>query len=315
MLYAYERIEFPTQPTFLSNKNAIPSGVAYGSGVLTTSVKDNNGIMHYASYFAAKLKVRVAKPAVTTVGGGTSYVKNTETTGDLQKVTSGVTGYDNNKNFVGSSVGTSGVSSYSQTVTNSGAIGKTETDTKYTQTVANTITGSTASSTTVNKFSTTDKYNGLSNVYIIKGKNVRISDISSLPGVTEATTYIVESGNLFIDINIISSKNIAFVVKGGNITIKNTVTHLDGTYISIPVGTTGGKILSSAETATQLVVNGSLYGDITDLVDDRYYIAKSSSGLLSVGTIVSFGSSIFNKPAPLVGQFIGEYLDSTKVAK
>ena len=30
-------------------------------------------------------------------------------------------------------------------------------------------------------------------------------------------------------------------MKGGNITIKNTVTHLDGTYISIPVTTSGVK--------------------------------------------------------------------------
>jgi hypothetical protein len=62
------------------------------------------------------------------------------------------------------------------------------------------------------------------------------------------------------------------------------------------------------------VVNGSLYGDITELIDDRYYISNDG-GMLSVGTIVSFGSKLFSKPAPLVTQFIGEYLQAQKIAR
>ena len=89
---------------------------------------------------------------------------------------------------------------------------------------------------------------------------------------------------------------------------------LKGTYISIPVWGNGGKIRGNGATDKQLTVNGSLYGNIEDLVDDRYYVANSG-GQLSVGTIVSFGSSLFSKPAPLVSQFIGEYLSAEKVAK
>jgi hypothetical protein len=61
-------------------------------------------------------------------------------------------------------------------------------------------------------------------------------------------------------------------------------------------------------------VNGSLYADISQLVENRYYISDSGDGL-SVGTIVSFGSSLFTKPAPLVSQFVGEYLESVKIVK
>lgn len=51
-------------------------------------------------------------------------------------------------------------------------------------------------------------------------------------------------------------------------------------------------------------MNGSLYGNIEDLVKNRNYIKQETDGQLSVGTIVSFGSGIFHKPAPLVSQFV-----------
>lgn len=309
IIYAHERIEMPSYYEFKSNKNAIPSGQAYGSGVITTSVKKGN-TYYYNAYFAWDLNVRVAKPAVTTIGGGTTYVKDTNSKiGDLQKVTSGVTGYENNKNFVGTSVGETKISSYTKEVSSSGAVQKSQSDkTKYTST----LTG--ALKTTGTTIATFEKYNGLDNVFIIRGSNAIISNSFILP--TTPTTYIIEWGNLTINRDIETSTNIAFVVKGGNIIIDKNVNKLSGTYISIPVSGVGGKILSNGDTDVQLVVTGSLYGDIAELVDARHYIAKStSSSMLGVGTIVSFGSSIFHKPAPLVGQFIGEYLDTTKVAK
>lgn len=60
-------------PEFISNKNAIPAGQSYGSAKITTSIKDdidNNGSIEelYNAYFAADLNVRVAKPAVVTIG-------------------------------------------------------------------------------------------------------------------------------------------------------------------------------------------------------------------------------------------------------
>lgn len=64
----------------------------------------------------------------------------------------------------------------------------------------------------------------------------------------------------------------------------------------------------------QLRVNGAIYANIDNLVDNRYYIGEKD-GVLSVGTIVSFGSQLLRKPAPLLSQFVSEYLSSQKVAK
>jgi hypothetical protein len=37
--------------------------------------------------------------------------------------------------------------------------------------------------------------------------------------------------------------------------------------------------------------------------------------VIDVGTIVSFGSSVFRKPAPLTSKFIWDYLEAQKTAK
>ncbi|MCD5375212.1 hypothetical protein LR010_02030, partial [Candidatus Gracilibacteria bacterium] len=160
---------------------------------------------------------------------------------------------------------------------------------------------------------TLEKYNGLDNVFIIKGANLETSTLGDLNSLSEGRTYIVEDANLVINSDINANKNIAFVVKNGDIIVNNDVEHMDGTYVVL--GT--GEIKAEVGTGTdkQLIVDGSLYGNIDNLVANRYYISDDGSGQLSVGTIVSFGSSLFSKPAPLVSQFVGEYLESTKVAK
>lgn len=71
---------------------------------------------------------------------------------------------------------------------------------------------------------------------------------------------------------------------------------------------------SSGESKT-LIVRGSLYGKIDDLLNKRTYVSSNEDGQITVGTIVSFASGLFRKPAPLVSQFIEEYLASEKVAK
>lgn len=63
-------------PQFLANKDAIPSGANYAETRLVTSVKDtlplsSGGTQQfdfYNTFLAANLNVRVARPAVSTVG-------------------------------------------------------------------------------------------------------------------------------------------------------------------------------------------------------------------------------------------------------
>jgi len=306
MIYAYERIEFADYnvfPNFTGNK-AWVSGVNYGDAILTTSLEDDidgNGVIDelYEAYFAADLNIRVAKPAVVSVGWGTSYVKDSSTTSDIYEVTRWITAQEN-KNFVWASASDSTISSYTNEVTNTDAIANIQQENSdyisTVESVTNTTTTTLPATTWYTQFT---NYNGLQNVFILTGRNVTLSDI---PTLTESRTYIIEGGNLTIDGDMITNQNIAFVVKGGDIRIKSAVKRMDGTYISIP-GTSRGWNISSEASADQLVVNGSLYGDLTNLVDNRYYISQDA-GQFSVGTIVSFGSSIFTKPAPLVSQFI-----------
>jgi len=58
-----------------------------------------------------------------------------------------------------------------------------------------------------------------------------------------------------------------------------------------------------------------MYGNNDELLEDRTYIKNNVNGQIDVGTIVSFGSSIFRKPAPLTSKFLNDYLKATKVAQ
>lgn len=309
VIYPYETITMPASKVtaFTADKAGIPTGKDYGSAVLKTSIKVG-GRDYYNAYFAADLNVRVARPAIVTTGGGTSYVKDSSTTSDVQKVTEGVKSTDSNTNFVGTSVTSSDswLSSQSgkEITSNDEASSAIEKDNEITKVDTSSVTSSNAF---VN-------YNGLTNVKVVKGNyTLKASDIS---GITQPTTFIVEQGNLTIPMNILLSDNVAFVVRGGDLIIDASVTNLKGTYIAIKNAETnvGGNIRSNARTDKQLTVNGSLYGNVAQLVESRDYI-DGSKETIGVGTIVSFGSSLFSKPAPLISQFITEYMNSTKVAQ
>ena len=77
---------------------------------------------------------------------------------------------------------------------------------------------------------------------------------------------------------------------------------MDGSYVATPKGNNDGFIqgLSDESTTNRLVINGSLYGDNSDLISKRTYVKSANDGQINVGTIVSFGSSFFRDPAPLL---------------
>ena len=304
MIYAYERIELDIPTNFITDKAQIPSWKDFGTENIVTTIKDD-GILYDTAYFAGKLEIRVAKPAVSTVGWGTSYVKSTDTW-DVKNITDGK---DTNFVWVSASDDTKTISSNVEEVNsgNSDVIDSINNEKDKIDNADSVIDTSWVSNATL------QNYNGLVNVFIYKGADLKISSIpTDLNTLSAPRTYIVEGANLVVDRDVVSNKNIAFVVRWGNILIEDNVKQMDGTYISIKT-TVWGKIIAEP-TSKQLVVDGSLYGDIKQLVENRYYISDSWDGL-SVGTIVSFGSSLFTKPAPLVSQFVGEYLESVKVAK
>ncbi len=268
-------------------------------------------------FFTKTIDVRVSKPAIATVWGWTSLLQNTTKSADISKVAwDWYSDPDKNKNFVWAWVSTWSISSYWKTVTWSTSV------TAISSWQTNQVTTNTTKLTWVtvswnkNISETIPNYNWISNVYIVKWGNLTISsDISwSWP-----RTYIVECNtwtlcSLNINQDIKYSDNIAFVVKWWNIVIAPHVKNMNWTYISIPVSWIGWKIISGSSN-DRLIINWSLYGDITSLVSNRTYIQNSANNIINVWTVVSYGSNLFRKPAPLVWDFIWEYMASKKVAK
>ncbi|RKW22447.1 hypothetical protein D8B46_05460, partial [Candidatus Gracilibacteria bacterium] len=229
--------------------------------------------------------------------------------GDVNRVKA-----DNNNNFVGLAI-TEFLSSYATKTLGEDVVKKDTYDNRlinYDPNIKNTGEKITA-------LSEFKKYNGITGAYIIRGKGLEINSLNKeeFQKIKEPTTYIIEGGDLTIKENIEKIPyNIAFVVKGGNILIGDKVNQINGTYIAIPNGREGGYINGIGDsTSVQLVINGSLYGDISDLTAKRTYMKVNKDGQLDVGTVVSYGSSVFRKPAPLTSTFIEEYVKATKVAR
>lgn len=298
-LFPYDRFDFYWYPDFIWNTYSIPSWSSQ-SNILTTTIRHEWELYDW-SHLSKDMEIIVSKPSISTTWGWTSYVSSNTDTSNLDS---------DSKNFVWVWVWSS---SYSDEIT--------DTDSKNTiwyeiddlNNNSNVWTTSYSSSNSSN-LSDFESYNGIENAYIIRNKNLVIdSDLFS--SLSWPRTYIVESWNIIINSDIIYDNNIAFVAKGWNITIKDTVEKLKGTYIAIPnISWDYWKIRSSWETLNQLVINGALYWNSSDLVEDRTYI-KYENNQISVWTIVSFGSSVFRDPAPLVSTFVSDYQKSAKTAK
>jgi len=121
-------------------------------------------------------------------------------------------------------------------------------------------------------------YKGLSNVFAKEG-SISIASASDYAlGGDISKTFIIENGDLTITADIASNKNIAFIVKDGDIIIESDVENITGTYISIS-GEIRTKEISTnvyEQTTNKLTVNGSLYGDLTNLTANRTHISMDS---------------------------------------
>jgi uncharacterized repeat protein (TIGR01451 family) len=313
--YPGQTVKFTNYPNYISSIANIPLGTSYGDNVVVTTL-EHDGELYDWAYFAAKLNVRVAKPSVATTGGWTSVVKNSQTLSNVKDVANGkLTNAQDNNNFVGTSIST--LSSYAKDTIDTATKTKVEWESGAIAKSTSAVTATNTTASIITSLGTLDaaayKYNGMDNVYIVKGQNLSISSIPSY--LSGPRTYIVEDADLVINGDLTYADNIAFVVKGGNIIVKKEVKKLDGVYIAIPKSGVGGSIRQADETSDVLTVNGSLYGRVEDLLNKRTYIRDNSDGQIDVGTVISFASSLFRKSAPLVSEFIDEYTKASKVAK
>ena len=272
---------------------------------------DSGETFEWSPILSGNIFVTVAKPTVASQWGWTTYIKDSSDISKVSEIANAVKKINDHNSWIDSTININ-QNNFVATVLGSGSnLSNVDTidDSTLTQKVEKEATELEKASDVINTTSATtsfESYRGLDNVFIYKW-NI---DINLVP--TKwwdiNKTFIIE-WNLTISHNITSDKNIAFIVKWWDIIIKDNVTKIDGTYVDI-----WGKIISD-NTSNKLTVNGTIYGDTEDLFKNRTHISMDQDGNISVWTLVSYGSNILKKPAPLVGQFIKEYTESTKVAQ
>lgn len=306
----------------------LPKWTNQEDNVIVTTIKTDRGDQTIkfrdSAFFSSwnKFKARVSRSSISTTWGWVSYVSDNKAKNisNVAKVTSREQGdvnrvkADNNNNFVWLAI-TEFLSSYATKTLGEDVVKKDTYDNRlinYDPNIKNTWEKITA-------LSEFKKYNWITWAYIIRGKWLEINSLNKeeFQKIKEPTTYIIEWGDLTIKENIEKIPyNIAFVVKWWNILIWDKVNQINWTYIAIPNGREWGYINWIGDsTSVQLVINGSLYGDISDLTAKRTYMKVNKDWQLDVWTVVSYGSSVFRKPAPLTSTFIEEYVKATKVAR
>jgi hypothetical protein len=288
----------------------------YVDNYLITTLGKNNS--HYncetgSCWFDWALKVRVSKPTVWTTWWGSSYLASSDDVSNIKDVS--LTNNDWDKNFVWPSIWTDGLSSTTTTSTNTSKA-QAEWDKYNTSANAWDTIWATATITSTNLWDF-QNYNWLPNVFILKNKNFSITS-SIFNSLSNSTTYIIEDWDLTVnaDITYPDNINIAFVIKWWNVEISKDVKNLRWIFITISKWSIWWQILWVGwKTTETLNVNGSLYGNVENLVSQRTYVKQNANWLLDVWTVVNFDSSTFRDPAPLVTLFIQEYLETMKVAQ
>lgn len=260
------------------------------------------------SFLNAILNVRVAKSSINTAWWG-AWLLNGVSLSDVNELsTKGTMPFGPlspalNKNLILTSLWVNPLSSnVDKKVTNPSFINKSKWEVQNDLKTLSNVKKS-WSDTSLDKLPY-EKFNGMDNVFIHKW-NVDLENSN----ITKNATYIIE-GNLNINRNISTQKNVLFVVKWGNITISKDVTNINAILIVI----WDGKILWDQKTSNILTINGALYGNISDLLEKRTYV-KGNGSYVNVGTNVNFSSKIFTSPPPLLSKFLSEYVESNKTAQ
>jgi hypothetical protein len=137
----------------------------------------------------------------------------------------------------------------------------------------------------------------------IVGKEITLGKIEVPCG---GWTLIVENANLVLSGNITyasacpmnETPSIGFVVTGGNIHVKASAENLVGVYY------TDGKFTGDDRSAVdqQLEIDGSLYGNIQELMDSANYVGSPS--LDGGGLVIRYDSRIMLNTPPGLSEYV-----------
>ena len=153
-------------------------------------------------------------------------------------------------------------------------------------------------------------------------KNSSLCAPAANPG-SGTKTVIAENGDIVFKNDLAyadKDSSWAWVAKNGNIIIDDGVGKIAGVLVALCSGAKSdacGRIVhSGGATAKQLVVEGGLYGDASDLVEHRTYIRGTdpSSPLpgkrmsLTTGTVIRWSNRALLKSPPMLDKFIEKFL-------
>lgn len=135
-------------------------------------------------------------------------------------------------------------------------------------------------------------------------------NINSNINITWNKTFIIEDWDLNINWDITSNDWLLFVVRNWDVVINNNVSKIEAVIINIWWEIKWSWI----STQNRLVVNWALYWNVSNLLQERTYIADRWA-YIDVWTNINFTSRIFSNPAPLLSRFMWEYMEVEKIAR
>ncbi|EKD29305.1 MAG: hypothetical protein ACD_78C00448G0001 [uncultured bacterium (gcode 4)] len=297
---------------FEGNTNNI-SG-SYEDTVTVNPTYRSQGFYASLQYLESPFDIRISLPIIANIAGGSAFIGSA--LGNSVDIV--VQTFFNNLrsgNFTTSTVNVASsyaLSSATNSVSNDGVLsqvissGSTAEIGNITQSSLNT-SGIYTVTSLVSELEIDSKSIPLSdavNIRVFKDGDVSIDGNLDLTGVK---TVIVENGNLIINSDIRyndSVSSFAWIIKNGNIIVADTVQEIAGVYVTL-----AGSITSNnMSTPNRLIVDGSLYGNTSDLVNNRSYVrGQVGYTALNVGVVVNYSNRSIMYPPPFLARFLEQY--------
>lgn len=296
------------------NTSNITSG-SYNDTIVTNPTYHYQGLYASIQYLESPFNVRVSKPIIANVAGGSAFVGgmlgynlNTVVSNFMNNLRSG--------NFTTSTVNVAssyGLSSVTRSVSDNNSLSQLIASGSQSESdrLVNSSRNTSGISTSVSITSDVDigakstKLGDADNIRVFKGGDVSIDQNLDISGVK---TIIVEDGNLIInkDIRYAADKtsSFAWIVKHGNVIVASSVKNIAGVYVTL-----NGAIMSdNVSTPNRLTVDGSLYGNTSDLVNHRSYVrGQMDYSALNVGVVVNYSNRAIMYPPPSLSRFLDQY--------
>ncbi|MDD2916753.1 MAG: hypothetical protein PHH70_02820 [Candidatus Gracilibacteria bacterium] len=317
----YDQISYPNSISLFSGTDV--TGLKGDTSLISGSYLDTNttipmsigsGLYATLQYLEAPFHIRVSRPIIGNTAGGSAFIGSSLG----NSVNTVVFTFFNNLrsgNFTTSTVNVASsyaLSSATNSVSDNAALSQSIFSGSDSEkgSILRSSTGMIAGTTTVSISSQLEidsnstPLGDTANVRVFKDGDVAIDNDIQLSGVK---TVIVENGNLLINRNITyanSTSSFAWIVKNGNIIIAHNVTKIAGVYVTL-----AGSIESDGQsTVSRLTVDGSLYGNTSDLVNHRTYVrGQTGYTALNVGVVVNYSNRAIMYPPPFLSRFLDQY--------